>query len=224
MIPEVPGLLSTIDQNLVPATQQMGTWIYLFLFCVILIETAVIVVILPGNSLLFVSGAAAATGLLIFPWLLIVFILAAFTGYLLSYHLGRYLGLNIFKKRFPGLFKDEYIDKTNRYFENYGGVTIIVAPFVPIIRKFAPFIAGIGHMDYNRFLIFDLTGAMCWAGTGLLFGYLLGGVPWIKELIPLVLAIVIVITIISIILTIIFLVRGRKISHPGNKADLRRSR
>lgn len=220
MIPEVAGLLSTIDQNLVPATQEMGTWIYVFLFCVILIETAVIVVTLPGNSLLFVSGAAAATGLLIFPLLLIVFILASFIGYILNFHLGRYIGLNVFKKRFPGIFREEYIDKTNRYFDSYGGMTIICAPFIPIVRKFAPFIAGIGRMDYNRFLIFDLMGAICWAGTGLVLGFLLGGVPWIQELIPLVLAIVFVITIISIILTIIFLIRGRRISQPGNEADL----
>jgi membrane-associated protein len=220
MIPDVAGLLSTIDQNLVPETQEMGTWIYLFLFSVILIETAIIVVILPGNSLLFVSGAAAATGLLFFPWLLIVFISAAFIGYLLNFHLGRYLGLNVFQKRFPGLFRDEYIDKTNWYFENYGSVTIICAPFIPIVRKFAPFIAGIGRMDYNRFLVFDLIGAIFWTGTGLVLGYILGGVPWIRELIPLVLAIVIVITIISIILTIIFLIRGRRISQPGNESDL----
>jgi membrane-associated protein len=210
MITEALSMFTGIDQNLVPVSQELGIWVYLLLFSVILIESALIVVTLPGNSLMFVAGAAAATGLLLFPVLLVVFVLAAFTGYLISYHLGAYLGLTVFRKRFPGIFREEYIQKTNGYFDTYGGVTIMGAPFIPIVRKFAPFIAGVSHMRYRRFLFYDLLGAICWATTGLTLGYLLGKVPWIQEVMPLILLIVIIIMVISLLFTAVLLYRGRK--------------
>jgi membrane-associated protein len=210
MIPEALGMFTSIDQNLVSVSHELGIWVYLLLFSVILLESAIIVVTLPGNSLLFVAGAAAATGLLVFPWLWGVFVLAAFSGYLISYQLGAYLGLNVFQKRFPGIFRDEYIRKTNGYFDSYGGITIMGAPFIPVVRKFAPFIAGISHMMYRRFLIYDLLGAICWATTGLTLGYLLGKIPWIQDAMPLILFIVIIIMVISLLFTASLLIRGRK--------------
>ena len=195
--------LMHIDQNLPSLITAFGAGAYFILFLIILLETGcILTVFLPGDSLLFIAGAGAASGLFTFSWLIIIFFLAAISGDLLNYWLGHHIGLKVFRERFPDLVKKEYIERTSRYFERFGKKTIFVGRFIPVVRTFAPFLAGIGTMDYRDFLLYNILSAFCWSVVITGAGYLLGSIPWIQEHIGL----IILITIAFILVTIIVIV------------------
>jgi len=190
----IPAILH-IDQNLALVVQDYGIWTYLILFLIIFFETGfVIMPFLPGDSLLFVGGAAAASGILDLHLLIIVIILGAVIGDTVNYWIGNYLGVHVFLERFPTLVKKEYIDRTYEFYEKYGGATIFVARFVPLVRTFAPFLAGVGTMHYRRFLFYNVLGAACWTIGIVLAGYFFGTIGVVKENMSLLIIFVILLT------------------------------
>ena len=182
MIESILGIILHLDQNLAAVVQAYGIWTYLILFVIIFCETGfVITPFLPGDSLLFVSGAAAASGILNLELLIAVYILGAVIGDTVNYWLGNYLGLRVFVEKFPGLIKKEYIERTHCFYDRWGGATIFVARFVPFVRTFAPFLAGVGSMKYHRFLFYNILGAVVWTLLVVLGGYYLGTLSLVKE-------------------------------------------
>ena len=194
-------IFMNLDKNLVTAVHNYGIWTYLILFVIIFMETGfVITPFLPGDSLLFVAGAAAASGILDIQWLLIAFILGAVIGDTVNYWIGNYVGLRVFLCRFPGLVKQEYIDRTYGFFEKYGGATIFVARFVPVVRTFAPFLAGVGSMKYPRLLFFNILGGVTWTVGILLAGYYFGTRSFVRENMSLLIFLVLLVTAGTIVL------------------------
>jgi membrane-associated protein len=192
-----------IDQNLAAVIQQYGLWTYLILFVIIFLETGLVITpFLPGDSLLFVAGACAASGLLDLPTLLVVFILGAIIGDTVNYWIGNYIGLKVLQCRFPNLIRKEYIDRTYGFYERYGGMTIFVARFVPLVRTFAPFLAGVGSMDYRRFLFYNVLGGVVWSLSILLAGYFFGTIPIVKQNINLLIYLVIFVTAATVVVII----------------------
>lgn len=158
MIDSLISVFLHLDQNLSSVVNEYGMWTYIILFFIIFFETGfVILPFLPGDSLLFVCGAAAS-GIMDLQWLFIAIILGAVLGDTVNYWIGNFLGIHVFLEQFPTLVKQEYIDRTYVFYERYGGSTIFIARFVPVVRTFAPFLAGIGSMNYKRFLFYNILG------------------------------------------------------------------
>jgi membrane-associated protein len=171
-----------IDKHLNTIIQSFGSWSYLLLFVIIFAETGLVVTpFLPGDSLLFAAGAFAALGSFNIYWLCGTLVSAAILGDNVNYAIGRMLGNKAFQNSNSRIFKKEYLEKTHRFYEKYGGKTIIIAQFVPIIRTFAPFVAGVGRMSYRYFLAYNVAGVLLWVGIFSLGGYFFGNMPVIKE-------------------------------------------
>lgn len=187
-----------------------GTSIYVILFLVIFIETGLVAMpFLPGDSLLFTAGLFARSGYLDMTYLLVLLFAAAVLGDNSNYWIGRKIGLRVFGLNFRGkpLVKKEYLDKTHAFYEKYGTKAIIMARFVPFVRTFAPFAAGIGEMNYKKFLSFDILGGALWIGSLTIAGYLLGEVEFIRKNIDLVCLGIIFASVLPVIVGI---VRGNK--------------
>jgi membrane-associated protein len=172
-----------IDKHLVAIVSDYKTWTYLILFLIIFAETGLVVTpFLPGDSLLFAAGAIIAkpeSGLSILLMIGIL-IIAAILGDMVNYHVGNYIGPKAFSGRYK-LLKKEYLERTQAFYNRHGGKTIIYARFIPIIRTFAPFVAGVGTMPYSRFAFYNIIGAVLWVASFLLLGYFFGGLPVIKN-------------------------------------------
>lgn len=171
-----------LDKYLGIIIKNYGTYTYVILFLIILLETGLVVTpFLPGDSLLFAAGAFAAIGSLDIGALLFMLTIAAILGDTLNYNIGRYMGSKILDKEKSKFIKKKYIDKTNSYYEKYGGKTIILARFIPIVRTFAPFVAGAAEMNYKKFLEFNIIGAVLWTFTVTLIGYFFGNIPFVRR-------------------------------------------
>ena len=171
-----------LDKHLLEAVQSYGGWIYLLLFLIVFCETGLVVApFLPGDSLLFVAGTLAGAGSMNVHLLVVLLIVAAVLGDSVNYAIGRWLGPRVFRRDDSWFFKRAYIERTHAYFDKYGGRTIVIARFIPIIRTYAPFVAGIGRMDYYRFLMFNVGGAVLWVALITYTGYLFGNVPIVKN-------------------------------------------
>ena len=195
MINSLITIFLNLDQNLSSVVNQYGLWTYFIIFFIIFFETGfVILPFLPGDSLLFVCGAAAASGIMDLQWLLPAIIAGAVLGDTVNYWIGNYLGIHVFLERFPSLVKKEYIDRTYEFYEKYGGAAIFVARFVPIVRTFAPFLAGIGSMNYRRFLLYNVLGGCAWTFVVVLGGYFFGTLPIVKENMSILIFLVILVT------------------------------
>lgn len=172
-----------IDQHLVEIVRDYKSWTYVILFLIIFAETGLVVTpILPGDSLLFAAGAIVAkpeSGLSIVVMCGLL-MMAAILGDMVNYHVGRFIGVKAFSGKYR-LLKVEYLVKTQHFYEKHGGKTIIYARFIPIIRTFAPFVAGIGTMSYGKFASFNVVGGIGWVCSFLLLGYFFGGIPLIKD-------------------------------------------
>ncbi len=170
-----------VDVHLAAIVERYGAWTYGVLTAIIFCETGLVVTpFLPGDSLLFATGALAATGVLD-VWLLFALLtVAAIAGDAVNYWTGSYFGTKLFDGRIPYL-KQEHLDRTHDFYEKYGGKAIVIARFVPIVRTVAPFVAGCGRMTYTRFAFYNVLGALLWIGTMLFGGYLFGNIPIIKE-------------------------------------------
>ncbi len=183
LIKTIIDFILHIDQHLVEIISDYKTWTYLILFLIIFAETGLVVTpFLPGDSLLFAAGALIAkpeTGLNIFL-MLVILIVAAILGDMVNYAVGKHIGPRAFSGRIKFL-KAEYLQRTQSFYEKHGGKTIIYARFIPIIRTFAPFIAGIGTMTYRKFASYNVIGAILWVGIFLFLGFFFGGLPVIKQ-------------------------------------------
>ena len=193
-----------LDVHLGELTAQYGTFTYAILFFVIFAETGfVFTPFLPGDSLLFAMGTLAALGSLNVYFCFFLVVAAALTGDNVNYWVGHFLGIKILKNNSGRFIKKEYLEKTGAYFEKYGGKTIIIARFVPIVRTFTPFTAGIGRMNYFKFISYSIAGALLWSGLLVFLGYYFGNLPFIKENFSLAILAVIFISILPAIIEII---------------------
>ncbi|MDQ3195485.1 MAG: DedA family protein [Burkholderiales bacterium] len=175
-------ILLHFDDRLVWVVQNYGGWIYALLFLIVFCETGLVVTpFLPGDSLLFVAGTLAAGGNMDVNLVVALLIVAAIAGDSVNYAVGAYLGPKVFQNKNARWLKIEYLQRTQRFYERHGGKTIIIARFVPIIRTFAPFVAGIGDMAYRRFLAFNVIGAILWVASLTYLGYFFGNLPIVKQ-------------------------------------------
>lgn len=185
-----------LDEHLHAVAQQYGPWIYLLLFLIVFCETGLVVTpILPGDSLLFAVGSLAAGGSLDIWLLLVLLIVAAVLGDAVNYACGAFIGPKVFRQETGWLLNRKYLDRTHRFYERHGGKTIILARFVPIVRTFAPFVAGVGRMSYPRFAVYNVTGAIVWVGLFLWAGYAFGHLPLVRDNFTLVILGIIVVSI-----------------------------
>jgi membrane-associated protein len=177
----VIDLFLNLDDHLHELILQYGTYTYGILFSVIFAETGfVFTPFLPGDSLLFAAGTFAARGSFNPHYLFILLTVAAILGDTVNYWIGHYVGLKIFD-RFPRILKQEYLDKTHKFYERHGGKTIIIARFVPIVRTFAPFVAGVGKMNYSKFVLYNVVGGIVWVGLFIYGGYFFGNLDFVEN-------------------------------------------
>jgi len=187
-----------IDKYLDIILQTYGVLVYPLLFIVVFLETGIVITpFLPGDSLIFVSGTFAARGVMNVFLLFFIFALAAIIGDTVNYWIGNVFGEKVFEK--SRLFKKEYLEKTKEFYERHGGKTIIIARFIPIIRTFAPFVAGIGKMNYTRFLGFNVVGGIAWVLIFLLSGFFFGTMPFVQNNLSIIILIIIFISVLPAI-------------------------
>ncbi|MFH8135168.1 DedA family protein [Pantoea osteomyelitidis] len=194
-----------IDVHLAELVAQYGIWIYAILFLILFCETGLVVTpFLPGDSLLFVAGALAALpgNDLNVHLLAALLVVAAVLGDALNYTIGRLFGEKLFSNPNSRIFRRSYLDKTHAFYERHGGKTIILARFVPIVRTFAPFVAGMGHMSYRHFALFNISGALAWVLLFSYAGYLFGDLPVVQENLKLLIVAIIVVSILPGIIEI----------------------
>lgn len=193
-------LLLHLDRHLLWVLQHYGVWIYALLFAIVFVETGLVVApFLPGDSLLFVVGTLAAAGGLDVFIVGGVLIAAAILGDSLNYAIGKYLGPKVFQRPDGRFFKREHLDRTHAFYDRHGGKTVVIARFVPIVRTFAPFVAGIGRMPYPRFLTYNIGGAVLWVVSLVGAGYFFGNVPFIKNNLTAVILGIIVLSLVPVI-------------------------
>ncbi|HPF20989.1 MAG TPA: DedA family protein [Syntrophomonas sp.] len=175
-------LIIHLDKHLIYLINTYGVLVYAIIFLIIFCETGLVVTpFLPGDSLIFVLGALGASGQINLPAICVILMTAAILGNMTNYQIGRFIGPKIFERDSGLFFKKEYLIRTHAFFEKHGGKTIVIARFMPIIRTFAPFVAGIGEMDYARFTFFNLIGCVAWVAIFLIGGYLFGNVPGVQN-------------------------------------------
>ncbi len=195
-----------IDKHMVEIVNQYHLWTYAILFLIIFCETGLVVTpFLPGDSLLFVAGAIAALGdspLNIHLMVLIVFA-AAFLGDSCNYVIGRFFGERLFRNPDSKIFKRSYLEKTHRFYDKYGGKTIIIARFVPIVRTFAPFVAGMGKMNYTYFIIYNAVGGAAWVAIFCYVGYFFGDLPFVQDNLKLLIVAIILISILPAVVEVV---------------------
>lgn len=170
-----------LNRRLAELVGQYGPWVYGILFLIVFCETGLVVTpFLPGDSLLFAAGALSATGGLDLKLVLGLLLVAAVLGDTVNYWIGRLAGDGL-QRRFPRVVRKDHLDRTHAFFEKYGGKTIIIARFVPIVRTFAPFVAGAGHMSYGRFMTYNVVGGVLWVVICTLAGYFFGNLPFVQK-------------------------------------------
>ena len=195
MLAALLDLILHLDAHLLALTQQYGMWVYAILFLIIYSETGLVIApFLPGDSLLFVAGALCGMGALQLDWLVPLLVLAAFSGDNTNYWVGRLVGMRLLKRAGGRIIKREHIDKTHAFYEKHGGKTVLLARFLPIIRTFAPFVAGIGMMRYRLFVLFSALGSVAWITSLTVAGYLFGNIPVVKNNLTLIIVGIIVIS------------------------------
>ncbi|MEO6976178.1 MAG: DedA family protein [Gallionella sp.] len=200
MLAALLDIILHLDAHLLALTQQYGMWVYAILFLIIFSETGLVVApFLPGDSLLFVAGALCGMGALQLGWLVPLLVLAAFCGDNTNYWTGRLVGMRLLKLAGGRLIKREHIDRTHAFYEKHGGKTVVLARFLPIIRTFAPFVAGIGVMHYRKFVLFSALGSVAWITSLSVAGYFFGNIPVVKNNLTVIILGIIVITILPAI-------------------------
>jgi membrane-associated protein len=198
LLPRIIDLFLHLDHHLGQLISQYGIWTHLILFLIVFCETGLVITpFLPGDSLLFAAGTFAALGALDLWLLVLLLIVAAIIGDTVNYWIGAYIGPRAFKGDIRFLRK-EYLDRTHAFYEKHGGKTIILARFVPIIRTFAPFVAGVGAMSYPKFIVYNVVGAVLWVGLFVLGGYFFGNIPVVRENFTLVILAIIGISVLPI--------------------------
>lgn len=170
-----------VDRHLETFVRAYGAWVYALLFLIIFVETGVVVMpFLPGDSLLFVVGALCGVGLMSYPLAVGLLFAAAVLGNQSNYTIGHYFGPRVFQWEDSRFFNKRAFDQAHAFYEKYGGVTIVAARFMPFLRTFAPFVAGVARMTRSKFTFYDVTGGALWVGSLVTAGYFFGSVPWVK--------------------------------------------
>ena len=203
--------LLALDDTLAQLAGQYGPWLYALLFVVIFAETGLVVFpFLPGDSILFIAGTVVATADLNVHLLVVALIAAAVLGDSVNYSIGHYIGPRAFDRPDSRWFKQEHLRRTQAFYDRYGGVTIIIGRFVPIIRTFAPFLAGVAGMTYARFLSYNVVGAVAWIASLVYAGYLFGNIPWVKGNLTLIVIAIVVVSLIPAATTFVQERRSRR--------------
>ena len=170
-----------IDKHLETFVQNYGAWVYALLFLIIFVETGVVVMpFLPGDSLLFVVGAMCGVGLMSYPLVVLLLIVAAIMGDQLNYSIGRYFGPKVFQWEQSRFFNKRAFDHAHDFYERYGGITLVAARFMPFVRTFAPFVAGVAAMTRSKFTLYNVSGALLWVISLVSLGYFFGNIPLVK--------------------------------------------
>jgi len=189
------SFLMNLDQGLASIIQQFGFWTYAILFLIIFCETGLVVTpFFPGDSLIFISGTFASKGLFLIEVLYGLLVLAAVVGDTVNYWIGYKVGPKVFKSEKSRLFNREYLDRAHKFYEKHGAKTIVLARFIPIIRTFAPFVAGIGKMSYRRFLTYNILGGLTWVTIFLFSGYFFGSLQFVRENLTLIIYLIIAVS------------------------------
>lgn len=188
-----------LDAHLAAFVAQHGTWVYALLFAIVFTETGMVVMpFLPGDSLLFVVGALAAAGGMDITTVMAVLVAAALTGDNVNYWIGRWAGPKVFRAEESRWFSRKYLERTHAFYERHGGKAIIIARFVPIVRTYVPFVAGIGTMSYARFLGFSVVGALLWVVSLCQAGYWFGNIPAVKDNLGAVIVVIVAVSVVPI--------------------------
>jgi membrane-associated protein len=170
-----------VDVHLRAFVETYGTWVYALLFLIIFVETGLVVMpFLPGDSLLFVAGALAGAGMMDYPLLVALLIAAAVAGNQTNYTIGRAVGSRVFTWENSAFFNRSAFDRAHAFYERYGGITLVLARFMPFLRTFAPFVAGVAAMTRSKFTFYDVTGGTLWVGSLVTAGYLFGNIGWVQ--------------------------------------------
>lgn len=207
LITKLVDLFLHLDKHLNDIIGQYGSWTYLILFLIVFCETGLVVTpVLPGDSLLFAAGAFAALGSLNVFWLFVLLSLAAIAGDTVNYWLGHWIGPRVFNRENVRFLNKKHLDRTHAFYERYGGKTIIIARFVPIVRTFAPFVAGIGRMSYWRFIAYNIIGGVAWVAICVFAGYYFGNLEIVKKNFSMV---IIAICLISVLPMVVEYIRHR---------------
>lgn len=192
-----------IDEHLTQLSAQYGVWIYAILFAIIFCETGLVVMpLLPGDSLLFAAGSIAAIGGMNIHLMVLLLIIAAILGDAVNFTIGKYFGEKLFSNPHSKIFKQSHLHKTQNFYEKHGGKTIILARFMPIVRTFAPFVAGMGRMHYGQFFLYNVIGAVIWVTSFSYLGYFFGNMQIVKDNLSLVLMAIIVLSILPAVIEI----------------------
>jgi membrane-associated protein len=182
LIATLIDLVLHVDQHLAAFVQQHGAWVYLLLFVIVFVETGLVVMpFLPGDSLLFVVGAMCGAGLLDLPLSMGLMLAAAIIGDQVNYSIGRYFGPKVFRWEQSRWFNKRAFEQAHAFYERYGGITIVLARFMPFVRTFVPFVAGVAEMTRSKFTFYNVIGAVLWVCGILMAGYLFGNVPWVQQ-------------------------------------------
>jgi membrane-associated protein len=208
LIRNLVDIVLHLDTHLDTVIRNFGNWAYAIFFFIIFMETGFVVTpFLPGDSLLFAVGTLAALGSLDLKWLLFLLGVAAIAGDTVNYWLGHLIGPKVFTKETSRFLNKEHLNRTHRFYDKYGGKTIVLARFIPIIRTFAPFVAGIGSMTYSRFIAYNVIGGLAWVMLFVLGGYFFGNIPVVRNNFSLV---IFAIIFISVLPAVIEFVRARR--------------
>lgn len=204
MLGSIIDFVLNVDKYIAVIISSSGPWVYLILFLVVFCETGLVFVpFLPGDSLLFASGAFSASGAMDIKYVYLIFLAASIVGDTVNYHIGRFIGPKIFNKKDSRLFKKEHLDKAHNFYEKYGGAAIILARFMPIIRTFAPFVAGAGSMTYIKFLCYNVIGGAAWVSLFVFAGYFFGNIPFIKDNFSIVVYVIILISLLPAVIGVL---------------------
>jgi membrane-associated protein len=182
LIAQLIDFILNVDVHLQAFVATYGAWVYALLFLIVFVETGLVVMpFLPGDSLLFVVGTLAGAGLLSLPLVIVLLLVAAIVGDQVNYSIGRYVGPGVWKWEQTRWFNRRAFEQAHAFYERYGGITIVLARFMPFIRTFAPFVAGVAEMDRAKFTGYNVLGAVLWVVGLTVAGYLFGNLPWVQE-------------------------------------------
>lgn len=200
-----------VDKHLAEFVQAYGMWVYALLFLIVFVETGLVVMpFLPGDSLLFIVGALAGAGLLSWPLAVTVLLVAAILGDQTNYTIGRYFGPKVFQWENSRFFNRHAFDQAHAFYERYGGITIVIARFMPFVRTFAPFVAGVSQMPYGYFFRWNVIGGIVWVGLFTALGFFFGNIPFVQHNFELVIVAIIAISVVPMLVEMVRARRGKK--------------
>lgn len=200
LLAQLVDIVLHLDKHLVALVQEYGVWVYAILFAIIFAETGFVVTpFLPGDSLLFVAGAVAASGAMDVHLLVFLLVVAAIAGNMVNYAIGRWLGKRLFTDRGSKWLNPKHLEKAHAFYEKHGGKAVVISRFLPIVRTYIPFVAGLGAMEPGRFTMFNVAGAILWVASLAYAGFFFGNIPWIKGNLTLIIVGIIVVSLVPVV-------------------------